>query len=78
MFAPSSKDSQEVFGRVNNVLATFKNAVNDSQIKAGLPEVVFDTNYYAYKNQNRRFPDPAIEDSLYYAPIGKVVGCILF
>jgi peptidyl-prolyl cis-trans isomerase D len=71
---PSSKDSQEVFSKVNNVLATFKNAVNDSQIKAGLPEVVFDTNYYAYKNPNRKFPDAAIEDSLFYAPIGKVVG----
>ncbi|MBI3235111.1 MAG: peptidylprolyl isomerase, partial [Bacteroidetes bacterium] len=71
---PSNQDSQKVFTKVNNVLSTFVSSRNDSELLANLRGSYIDTNYYAYKNKNRPFPDAAIEDSLFFAPAGKVVG----
>lgn len=67
---PSAEDSAQVLGKINKALGAFTSAKNDSELLANLTGVFIDTNYYARK----KLPDQAIEDSLFNAAPGKVVG----
>lgn len=67
---PSKDDSAQVLGKINKAFGAFTSAKNDSELLANLSGVFIDTNYYAKK----KLPDQSIEDSLFNAAPGKVVG----
>ncbi len=67
-FVPSSEDSAEVRNWGNNIIVGFKAAASDSVF------VLQNMGTYDNTAKGHGELDPKLEDSLYNAPIGKIVG----
>ncbi|MSQ78665.1 MAG: hypothetical protein EXR21_03175 [Flavobacteriaceae bacterium] len=70
---PSSDDSAAVREEVNTFYEKFTTAKNDSEFIAQNSDASIDTNFYGINAEETKLPQ-TIKDSLFFAPVGRIMG----